>query len=48
MRITYDSGKRLRTLTERGLDFDDAPIVFAGLTVESVTRRVARIATFSA
>jgi uncharacterized DUF497 family protein len=34
MGITYDSGKRLRTLKERGLDFDDAPIVFAGLTVD--------------
>jgi hypothetical protein len=34
MGITDDSRKRLRTLKERGLDFDDAPIVFAGLTVE--------------
>lgn len=34
MGITYDSRKRIRTLKERGLDFDDAPIVFAGLTVE--------------
>ena len=30
MRISYDPDKRLRTLEERGLDFDDAPKVFAG------------------
>ncbi len=29
MRITYDEAKRLRTLEERGLDFNDAPRVFA-------------------
>ncbi len=34
MGITYDPDKRALTLTERGLDFEDAPIVFAGLTVE--------------
>lgn len=34
MGITYDPAKRARTLEERGLDFEDAPIVFAGLTVE--------------
>jgi uncharacterized DUF497 family protein len=34
MGITYDPDKRARTLKERGLDFEDAPIVFAGLTVE--------------
>ncbi|MEX2151552.1 MAG: BrnT family toxin [Steroidobacteraceae bacterium] len=34
MVITYDPDKRARTLEERGLDFEDAPIVFAGLTVE--------------
>ncbi|MBM3496591.1 MAG: BrnT family toxin [Armatimonadetes bacterium] len=34
MGITYDPEKRARTLTERGLDFEDAPLVFAGLTVE--------------
>ena len=34
MGITYDPDKRARTLRERGLDFEDAPIVFAGLTVE--------------
>lgn len=34
MSITYDPDKRARTLKDRGLDFEDAPIVFAGLTVE--------------
>ncbi len=34
MGITYDPDKRARTLEERGFDFDDAPLVFAGLTVE--------------
>jgi uncharacterized DUF497 family protein len=34
MGITYDPDKRARTLKERGLDFEDATIVFAGLTVE--------------
>ena len=34
MRITYDSAKRDRTLKERGLDFEDAPEVFAGATLE--------------
>lgn len=34
MAITYDPGKRERTLLERGLDFEDTPVVFAGLTVE--------------
>ena len=34
MTITYDPAKRARTLRERGLDFEDSPIVFAGLTVE--------------
>jgi uncharacterized DUF497 family protein len=33
MGITYDPDKRARTLEERGLDFEDAPLVFAGLTV---------------
>jgi len=39
MSITYDPDKRARTLQERGLDFADAPIVFAGLTVEVEDRR---------
>ena len=34
MRITFDPAKRDRTLTERGLDFADADLVFAGVTVE--------------
>ena len=34
MRISYDSAKRQKTLDERGLDFEDAPAVFAGLTFE--------------
>ena len=34
MRVTYDPEKRERTLRERGLDFEDAAIVFGGLTLE--------------
>jgi uncharacterized protein len=34
MGITYDPDKRARTLEERGLDFEDAPLVFADVTVE--------------
>jgi hypothetical protein len=34
MRITFDPVKRAKTLTERGLDFADAALVFAGVTVE--------------
>ena len=34
MRILYDPGKREITLAERGLDFEDAAIVFQGVTVE--------------
>ena len=34
MRVTYDPEKRERTLRERGLDFDDAATVFAGVTLE--------------
>jgi uncharacterized DUF497 family protein len=34
MRISFDPAKRARTLAERGLDFADAAIVFAGVTVE--------------
>jgi uncharacterized DUF497 family protein len=30
MRISYDPAKRERTLEERGLDFEDAPELFAG------------------
>lgn len=34
MRVTYDPEKRERTLKERGLDFEDAEVVFAGVTLE--------------
>lgn len=34
MRVSYDPAKRRKTLDERGLDFEDAPEVFAGLTFE--------------
>lgn len=34
MRITFDSAKRKKTLTERGLDFADAIFVFEGVTLE--------------
>jgi hypothetical protein len=34
VRITYDLAKRQKTLAERGLDFEDASAVFAGVTVE--------------
>ncbi len=34
MRITFDPIKREKALTERGLDFADAQIVFEGVTPE--------------
>ena len=34
MRVTFDSAKREKTLAERGLDFADAALVFAGVTIE--------------
>jgi len=34
MRISYDPAKREATLAERGLDFADAALVFAGVTLE--------------
>ena len=34
MRITFDLVKRACTLADRGLDFEDASIVFEGITVE--------------
>lgn len=34
MRITFDPVKRARTLSDRGLDFEDAVIVFKGITIE--------------
>jgi uncharacterized protein len=33
VKISYDPVKRDITLTDRGLDFDDAPIVMAGPTL---------------
>jgi uncharacterized DUF497 family protein len=35
MAVTYDPKKRLKTLRERGLDFEDAPLVLAGPTLEA-------------
>ena len=34
MRVTFDPNKRTTTLQERGLDFEDAEIVFRGTTIE--------------
>jgi uncharacterized DUF497 family protein len=34
MRITFDPAKREKTLADRGLDFADAALVFAGVTLE--------------
>lgn len=34
MEITFDPAKRAKTLAERGLDFEDAAAVFAGVTWE--------------
>jgi uncharacterized protein len=34
VRITWDPAKRASTLSGRGLDFADAAIVFAGVTIE--------------
>jgi uncharacterized DUF497 family protein len=34
MWVTFDPVKRARTLADRGLDFADAPLIFAGVTVE--------------
>lgn len=39
MRISYDPAKHQRTLTERGLDFEDALLVFEGVTVEVEDQR---------
>ncbi|MEM7617027.1 MAG: BrnT family toxin [Pseudomonadota bacterium] len=39
MKISYDQNKRLATLKDRGLDFEDAIIVFAGDTIEMVDKR---------
>jgi uncharacterized DUF497 family protein len=34
MRITFDPTKRDKALVERGLDFDDAALIFSGVTLE--------------
>ncbi|HEY0878825.1 MAG TPA: BrnT family toxin [Zeimonas sp.] len=34
MRVSFDPDKRVRTLKDRGLDFEDARRVFSGITVE--------------
>jgi len=34
MRISYDPEKRENTLAERGLDFEDAPLVFGGVHLQ--------------
>jgi len=34
MRVSYDPPKRKKALADRGLDFEDAVVVFDGLTVE--------------
>ena len=34
MRVTFDPVKREKALAERGLDFEDAALVFEGVTVE--------------
>ena len=39
MRLTYDPAKRQKTLEERGLDFEDALLVFEGITVEVEDQR---------
>ncbi len=39
MEISYDPAKRARTLAERGLDFEDAALVFAGLRASDEDRR---------
>jgi uncharacterized DUF497 family protein len=39
MGISFDPSKRAKTLAERGLDFADAGLVFAGRTVTVVDTR---------
>ncbi|WAJ27356.1 BrnT family toxin [Antarcticirhabdus aurantiaca] len=39
MRISFDPAKRDTTLAERGLDFRDAPTVFAGRTLTLLDER---------
>jgi uncharacterized protein len=39
VKITYDPAKRAKTLHERGLDFEGAAIVFAGLQLTRLDER---------
>jgi len=39
VKISYDPGKRAITLAERGLDFNDAPKVFAGRQLRLIDDR---------
>lgn len=39
MRITYDPDKRNKTLIERGLDFEDAGLLFAGVYFTQIDDR---------
>lgn len=39
VQISYDPAKRQKTLDERGLDFEDAVLVFEKLTVEVADER---------
>lgn len=39
MCVTFDPIKRAKTLAERGLDFEDAAVVFEGTTVEFEDKR---------
>jgi len=39
MPISFDPVKRQQALAERGLDFEDAALVFAGVTLEIEDRR---------
>ncbi len=41
MKIAYDPAKRQATLTDRGIDFEDAALVFAGRTIEDEDTRFA-------
>ncbi len=40
MEISFDLGKRAKTLAERGLDFLDAAVVFTGRTVTRPDQRL--------
>lgn len=39
MRVTYEPEKREQTLRDRGLDFEDAEVVFSGVTLEVEDKR---------